>query len=161
MKTIVIRPEIIGFDNTALREPRKPVNKLALTCAILVPLVGIGGWIAGRLSTTAPVSAAPVAVTSKPAAIPARPDPLLAADGVDLQVAIDQRAVSAELTVDGRERVDLTLTNRHGAALVVKVSFGQVLESGATIDSYPSDEHLARLGAAHDLVPWVFTRPPP
>jgi hypothetical protein len=37
---------------------------------------------------------------------------------------------------------------------------GQVLESGATIDSYPSDEHLARLGAAHDLVPWVFTRPP-
>ncbi|BCM91420.1 phosphoribosylformylglycinamidine synthase subunit PurS [Abditibacteriota bacterium] len=34
-----------------------------------------------------------------------------------------------------------------------------VLESGPTIDSYPSDQHLLKMGIQHDRVPWVFTRP--
>lgn len=37
---------------------------------------------------------------------------------------------------------------------------GEVLESGPSLDTYPSEEHLERLGDANDLVPWVFTRPP-
>lgn len=36
----------------------------------------------------------------------------------------------------------------------------EVVESGSTLDTYPSDEHLDSLGNARDLVPWVFTRPP-
>lgn len=36
----------------------------------------------------------------------------------------------------------------------------RVLESGATLDSLPSDEFLAALGAKTDFVPFVFTRPP-
>ncbi len=35
----------------------------------------------------------------------------------------------------------------------------EVLESGPTIDSYPSDQHLLKMGIQHDRVPWVFTRP--
>lgn len=34
-----------------------------------------------------------------------------------------------------------------------------VIERGAILDSYPTDQHLLKLGVAHDLVPWVFTRP--
>ncbi len=34
-----------------------------------------------------------------------------------------------------------------------------VLEHGASLDSYPTDQVLLKLGVAHDLVPWVFTRP--
>jgi phosphoribosylformylglycinamidine synthase len=35
----------------------------------------------------------------------------------------------------------------------------QVMQSGPNLDSYPSDQQLLKLGVAHDLVPWVFTRP--
>ncbi|HEX8465563.1 MAG TPA: phosphoribosylformylglycinamidine synthase subunit PurS [Abditibacterium sp.] len=34
-----------------------------------------------------------------------------------------------------------------------------VVESGASLDSYPTDQHLLKLGVHHDLVPWIFTRP--
>ena len=36
----------------------------------------------------------------------------------------------------------------------------RVLESGATLDSLPTDAFLAAVGAKTDLVPFVFTRPP-
>ncbi len=45
-----------------------------------------------------------------------------------------------------------------GAAWILCVG-QQVSESGVTLDSYPSDQHLLKLGVARDLVPWVFTRP--
>lgn len=35
----------------------------------------------------------------------------------------------------------------------------EVIESGPTIDSYPTDQHLLKMGIQHDRVPWVFTRP--
>lgn len=37
---------------------------------------------------------------------------------------------------------------------------GEVLDSGASLDTYPGEERLTSLGEANDLVPWVFTRPP-
>lgn len=37
---------------------------------------------------------------------------------------------------------------------------GEVVESGQSLDTYPSEERLTQLGDANDLVPWVFTRPP-
>lgn len=36
----------------------------------------------------------------------------------------------------------------------------EVVESGETLDSYPSEGHLRQLGTGRGLVPWVFTRPP-
>jgi phosphoribosylformylglycinamidine synthase len=35
----------------------------------------------------------------------------------------------------------------------------EVLESGLSLDTYPTDQHLLKLGVQRDLVPWVFTRP--
>ena len=35
----------------------------------------------------------------------------------------------------------------------------EVRESGPTIDSYPSDQHLLKMGIQADRVPWVFTKP--
>jgi len=35
----------------------------------------------------------------------------------------------------------------------------EVLESGPSVDSYPSDQRLLKLGIQYDRVPWVFTRP--
>lgn len=37
---------------------------------------------------------------------------------------------------------------------------GEVIESGPTLDTYPSEARLNQLGESNDLVPWVFTRPP-
>lgn len=49
--------------------------------------------------------------------------------------------------------------NEKGANWVLCVG-GEVMESGESLDTYPSEERLAQLGDANDLVPWVFTRPP-
>lgn len=37
---------------------------------------------------------------------------------------------------------------------------GEVLDSGDTLENYPSEERLTELGQANDLAPWVFSRPP-
>ena len=36
---------------------------------------------------------------------------------------------------------------------------GQVVDSGESLETYPSEERLKELGNANNLVPWVFTRP--
>lgn len=36
---------------------------------------------------------------------------------------------------------------------------GQVLESGATLNTLPSDAHRDQIGRSRDLVPWIFTQP--
>lgn len=36
-----------------------------------------------------------------------------------------------------------------------------VEDSGTSLDTYPSDQQLLKMGVARDLVPWVFTRPQP
>jgi len=36
---------------------------------------------------------------------------------------------------------------------------GQVVDSGESLETYPSEERLKELGTANNLVPWVFTRP--
>ena len=36
---------------------------------------------------------------------------------------------------------------------------GEVVDSGASLESYPNEGRLKELGTANNLVPWVFTRP--
>lgn len=36
---------------------------------------------------------------------------------------------------------------------------GEVIDSGETLETYPGEGRLKKLGKANDLVPWVFTRP--
>jgi len=36
---------------------------------------------------------------------------------------------------------------------------GEVVDSGASFESYPNEDRLKELGTANNLVPWVFTRP--
>jgi phosphoribosylformylglycinamidine synthase len=42
----------------------------------------------------------------------------------------------------------------------VLVAGGEVVDSGDSLDTFPSDERRAELGAERSLVPWVFVRPP-
>ena len=41
----------------------------------------------------------------------------------------------------------------------VLVVGGEVVDSGASLETYPSEGRLKELGTANNLVPWVFTRP--
>lgn len=48
--------------------------------------------------------------------------------------------------------------NARGASWIL--CLGQdVTQSGASLDDYPSDQQLLKLGVQSDRVPWVFTRP--
>lgn len=142
MKTIVIRPEIIGFDNTGVREPRTPLNKPVLLCLALIPVVAIGGWAAGRFAdktTTAEIAKVDAAQVQP--AMPATPDvpePRPAAralsDGaIELQTALDEGWIAAESVGNGRDHLEITISNKQAKALTVKVSFGQMFESARSL----------------------------
>jgi hypothetical protein len=132
MKTIVIRPEIIAYHNSSFRAHHQPVNKALIAGVILLPLVAIGGWLAGRV-TTGPAEASTAA--ARPAVIsqvPAAPKPfVIPSDGaVELQTAVDQGLVKASFIANGREHLTAELTSAHAQPLTVRISFGQAFESG-------------------------------
>ncbi len=136
MKTIVIHPEIIAYHNSSFRDPKQPLNKALVACAILLPMVALGGWLAGRSTLPAPPTTpavAPVAQVSLPA--PAAPAPVvISSDGaVELQAAVDQGLIKAALTGNGREHLTAELSNPGASPLTVKVSFGQIFECGRSI----------------------------
>jgi hypothetical protein len=145
MKTIVIRPEIIGFDNTGVREPKKPLSRTMLVCLTLIPAVAIGGWAAGRF--TGPTGAAKVSVAettpSEQAAQPLaaldekpalQPTARTISDGaIELQAALENGLIAAETVGNGRDHLEITLSNKQPTPLAVKVSFGQMFESGRNL----------------------------
>ncbi len=49
--------------------------------------------------------------------------------------------------------------NARRAAWIVRIG-DAIVGSGDSLDSFPTDTQLAALGTQHDLVPFVFTRPP-
>ena len=136
MKTIVLHPEIIAYHNSSFREPPRPVNRALVAGAILLPLVALGGWFAGR-STSAPapvVAAAPVARVSLPAPAVAPKPLVIPTDGsIELQPAVDQGLVKADFIANGREHLSAELSNPGAQPLTLKVSFGQMFESGRNL----------------------------
>lgn len=138
MKTIVIHPEIIGFDNTGVREPKNPLNRTAALTFVLIPVVAFSGWAVGRGSVppTSNKAAAHTAEKSAPAAVPVavkRSAPAIPEGAVDLQTALDAGLINAEFMGNGREQMRATLTNQQAKALTVNVSFGQMFESGRNL----------------------------
>ncbi len=135
MKTIVIHPEIIAYHNSSFREPRRPVNKALVACALLLPIVAVGGWLAGRTTVTPAPAApapAPVAHLSQPApAAPQARSIVVPTDGaVELQAAVDQGFAKADFIANGREHLSAEISNTTAHPLTVKISFGQMFESG-------------------------------
>jgi hypothetical protein len=138
MKTILIRPEIIGFDNTGVREPKKPLSRTMLVCLAMIPVVAIGGWAAGRFTGTvstpkmAQTATAPAVAAEAPALEPAAPlaTARTISDGaIELQTALEEGLLAAETVGNGRDHLEVTLSNKQAKALTVKVSFGQMFES--------------------------------
>ncbi|HYR59682.1 MAG TPA: hypothetical protein VEO95_13670 [Chthoniobacteraceae bacterium] len=134
MKTIVIRPEIIAYHNSAFRDPKPPVNWRLVACVALLPAVALVGWLAGR-STGAPARGFPgTAAAVAQASVAAQPAPKIAtvaADGsIELQSAIEQGLINADFTANGRDRLDAELSNPTAKPVTVRVSFGQMFESG-------------------------------
>jgi phosphoribosylformylglycinamidine synthase len=128
---------------------------------------------AARISAPQPVvapavasGAATVIASSAPSAVPQAvsstrvlPDPFVVPYTSYQTLSADDR-LSLQGLVWERHGVWITneLNTRRAAWILC---IGQnVVESGDTIESYPSDAHLETLGAANDLVPYVFTRPP-
>jgi hypothetical protein len=135
MKTIVIRPEVIAYHNAAFKQPKAPLNKAVVVCAILLPVVALTSWMAGRSSTqVAPatvLAVAPVVVPALRTTAALPPVAALPADGIlELQTAIDQGRVSAEFTGNGRDQFTVELSNPSAVSAKVRVSFGQVFECG-------------------------------
>lgn len=162
MKTIVIRPEIIAYHNASFREPQKPANKALVACAILLPVVAFSGWVAGRITSPVPAApvAAPVAQVAQPAAVAPKPFIIPSDGAIELQTAVDQGLIKADIIANGREHLSAELTNPGTQPLTVKVSFGQMFESGrnTVIATRSAQAEIAPGQSATLAVPTAATR---
>jgi phosphoribosylformylglycinamidine synthase len=128
---------------------------------------------AARISAPQPVTApalatgaATVIASSTPAAMPQPvsstrilPDPFVLPYTDYQTMNADDRLALQALVWERHGVWILNELNTRRAAWILCI--GQnVVESGDTIETYPSDAHLETLGTANDLVPYVFTRPP-
>lgn len=124
--------------------------------AAVVPPAGI--------TATAPATPSALAASEQLAAeqigasATAQPDPFaMDFDSFDALPAPEKLAVQ-ELAWRLHGAVVLQQLNDLRAAWVLMVG-GQVVESGATMDDYPSETRLDTLGTANGLVPFVFVKP--
>lgn len=165
MKTIVIRPEIIAYHNSAFRDPKPTFNPGLVAALALLPAVAIAGWLAGRTGS-APTPPAPVAAVSPAAPVAASPAPIalapaLPSDGtVELQSAVDQRLVKADFTGNGRERLTAQISNPGAGPIFVRVSFGQMFASGpnTTVATRNAEVEIAPGQCASLAIPCASTR---
>lgn len=140
------------------------------------PITGAMANVAATIGTPASgavisPSSAPVSLPKPPSAGPSVSPPLEAVaspGGVTDPFTIDFRSYEAMPTEAKMALRTLALRKYggwiegqlRGRAAAWILCLGQdVMESGPTIDSYPSDQHLLKMGIKSDRVPWVFTKP--
>lgn len=173
---------VTGVSEAAL----DPIETAPTVAAPVVPAAGLSSSpeFDAMYSASSPASATPAAAPVPQAVVTSRAS---GGPGVAASVATGTEAVTTSggigiadpFTVDFRSYEGMpteaklalrTLALRkHGswiekqlqttrAAWILCIG-QQVVESGVSLDTYPSDQHLLKLGVAHDRVPWVFTRP--
>ncbi|HEX8834036.1 MAG TPA: phosphoribosylformylglycinamidine synthase subunit PurS [Abditibacteriaceae bacterium] len=108
---------------------------------------------------------APAPPTSMPLSTPAAVRDVHAADPFALEYT-----AYASLSPDERLALQGRAWQEHGAWILGELESRRatwilcvgpnVVASGETLDSYPTDARLAEFGIANDLAPLVFTRPP-
>lgn len=101
-------------------------------------------------------------------AVSTAPEPVATPGGVTDPFQVDFRSYEA-MPTDAKMALRTLALRKYGTWIEGQLKgrssawvlcLGQeVLESGPTIDSYPTDQHLLKMGIQHDRVPWVFTRP--
>jgi len=156
--TTVVLPATVA--PSATMAPASAVTETSLTASPTNPVVNVMPVVAPVVVTQATPSAMPLVneapLDSEPTAIGepfavsyATYDAMTADEKLDLQ----GRAWNLHGAAILRE-----LDARHAAWLVQ--AGNRVLDSGVSLDTFPTDTQLSSLGTQLDLVPFVFTRPP-
>lgn len=152
--TTVVLPATVA--PSATMAPTSAVTETSLTASPTNPVVNV----------------APVVVTqATPSAVPLVNEAPLGSEptAIGEPFAVSYATYDA-MTAD--EKLDLQgrAWNLHGAAILRELDTrraawlvqagNRVLDSGVSLDTFPTDTQLSSLGTQLDLVPFVFTRPP-
>lgn len=169
----VIEDFQIVLNDSATETPGTSSTRTARTTTQVVTTPALTPALTSTLAPTSVVAETTATATPSHPVVPIAPVSQQVV-GSEATTIADPFAVSydAYSAMSADERLDLQgrawnlhgtnllqeLNNRRAAWLLVVG--GRVLEAGATLDNYPADAHLESLGATHDLVPFIFTRPP-
>ncbi|RYX83041.1 phosphoribosylformylglycinamidine synthase subunit PurS [bacterium] len=114
------------------------------------------------------VAVTPGRVVSPASTVAGAPEPVATPGGVTDPFQVDFRSYEA-MPTEAKMALRTLALRKYGTWIEGQLKgrnaawvlcLGQeVLESGPSTDSYPSDQHLLKMGVQHDRVPWVFTRP--
>ena len=102
------------------------------------------------------------------ATVSTAPEPVATPGGVTDPFQVDFRSYEA-MPTDAKMALRTLALRKYGSWIEGQLKgrsaswilcLGQeVISSGPTIDSYPSDQVLLKMGIQYDRVPWVFTKP--
>ena len=167
--------EVEGVDNAALESQLDLMCQQLLANPVIedyeITLPGSALPVAGDVAVTGSrvvertvsgAQSAPGAATSPGV------EPVSSPGGFTDPFTIDFRSYEA-MTTDAKLALKTLALRKYGswienqlktrrAAWILCVG-QEVVESGAGLDSYPSDQSLLRYGVDKQLVPWVFTKP--
>lgn len=126
--------------------------------------------IASAPPSAVPATAAAISTNAMPAAnVASAATPSTANTSLPDPFSLDYAAYDA-MTTDEKLALQARAWQSHGSWIAQELNtrraawilcIGQsVLESGASLDTYPTDERQDALGVANDLVPLIFIRPP-
>lgn len=149
---------------SATMAPASNVTETSLTASPTNPVVNV-------MPVVAPVVAPVVVTQATPSAMPLVNEAPLGSEptAIGEPFAVSYATYDA-MTAD--EKLDLQgrAWNLHGAAILRELDArraawlvqagNRVLDSGVSLDTFPTDTQLSSLGTQLDLVPFVFTRPP-
>lgn len=153
---------VVGLDDRRL-EPVAPAVQVENPSAPAPGALMHGDTVAVITGRVLAPQSASASATTAPA-----PEPVATPGGVTDPFQVDFRSYEA-MPTDAKMALRTLALRKYGtwiegqlrgrSAAWILCLGQEVLESGPSIDSYPSDQRLLKMGVQYDRVPWVFTRP--
>jgi hypothetical protein len=118
---------------------------------IAIPTVALGTWLLWPSSSPSNAAAAAAGPQKGAAQAPAQPE--IPATQVDLALALEQSAITAEFAGNGKDRLRAMLVNKSANPLEVTFPLGQVFESenGASVVVVLAESLVVPPGKTKDI----------
>jgi len=146
-----------GAPLTAATVLTRPASVVATTPTAAAPLANFSASAASppsALTVTEQIASGQVSPSDA-----GTPDPLTLEYSRYEGLPAPERLALQELAWQKHGNWIVQQLNDRRAAWILCVG-GEVVQSGVTLDSMPSEAQRDKLGTTRNLVPWIFTRPP-
>jgi phosphoribosylformylglycinamidine synthase len=155
-RQLLANPVIENYEITVAAAPIAPGTGVgAPTSVAAVPTAGATEIVAPPSALSPSEQLAAGAISTSAAATP---EPFAMTYTTYTALPVQERLAMQEVAWRKHGALILQALDERRAAWIL-IQGGNIVDSGPTLDDYPTEAHIDALGTRSDLVPWVFTRP--